>query len=769
MFQLRLLTGLILCAGVIVSAATPTQLAISGPTAPVAGTCVAMQVIAEDSMGNPAPVTADTTASLVGKVVAALFTGMFADSGCTQATVSVLLPKGSTTGTFYFADQKTQQVTLIATPPPPLTAGTLVVNVAPAPPSKMALTGFPQMKTTTCSSAFVITVTDVFRNPSPVTQPVTVTLSGAGSGTIYRDTACTQPVTSVSVAKGSSSFPVYLKDPKGETITLNASTAAYGSATRAVVVTVPSGPPASSVGAGKISYNCPPGATTVSPPQNGIDNLTPAVASSSAGQTLCIQGEHRIPAPLTPKANQTWIGIGNNVRISGAVQLTQWQSYSPGVWTYTGPYRTQMHTLVDFAIGVPSCYTVSTYQDDLFYRTTGKTDDQRIMRVMSLAELTGALTTPGQAETGGENQRFFFDYGGTVTGSPAIYISFDPTNYVIDLPVIQTVIAGQGVTGVTIQNIFLEKALNTVISTGTSWTLQDTTVRFAHNTGLNSSAGTRTAPATLNRVRVFSNGQYGLTVGTWTTIENSDFSWGNIANYRKRVTVADSNCAGYYAAGGMKAVHAHGVSASAPGLTITSTISHHNIGAGGWDDVGSQYITVQNSHFYSNEGTGYMHEIGCDINFTGNEVDHNGNSLKNPGLGQAALLVLDSNNGTFSGNTFHDNRNPSINVFFQATHSQMQSNACLGAANDGDTSKSAMNNTVTGNSVYVCSTNGAVGYTDSDLSKASSRNNVFLSNTYHMGTSTGTFWANPFAETWSQWQADGEDLQGTLTVGCTYP
>jgi hypothetical protein len=99
----------------------------------------------------------------------------------------------------------------------------------------------------------------------------------------------------------------------------------------------------------------------------------------------------------------------------------------------------------------------------------------------------------------------------------------------------------------------------------------------------------------------------------------------------------------------------------------------------------------------------------------------------------------------------------------------MQSNPCLGAANDGDTSNSAKNNTVQGNSVYACTTKGAVGYTDSDLSKATSRNNVFLSNTYHMGDSTSAFWANPFAETWSQWQADGEDLQGTLTVGCTYP
>src|SRR5215831_7049665 len=115
MFQSRLFAALMLCAGTIVSAGTPTQLVISGPTAPVAGTCVAMQVIAEDSTGNPAAVTADTTVSLTGKVVGVLFTGMFADTACTQATVSVLLPKGSTTGTFYFLDKLLQQVTLTGT------------------------------------------------------------------------------------------------------------------------------------------------------------------------------------------------------------------------------------------------------------------------------------------------------------------------------------------------------------------------------------------------------------------------------------------------------------------------------------------------------------------------------------------------------------------------------------------------------------------------------------------------------------------------------
>ena len=55
---------------------------------------------------------------------------------------------------------------------------------------------------------------------------------------------------------------------------------------------------------------------------------------------------------------------------------------------------------------------------------------------------------------------------------------------------------------------------------------------------------------------------------------------------------------------------------------MMNTIVHHNIGHGGWDDVGSQFMTIQGNHFYTNESAGYSHEIGCDVLFSGNELDH---------------------------------------------------------------------------------------------------------------------------------------------------
>ncbi len=649
-----------------------------------------------------------------------------------------------------------------------LTTATEVLSVDPAAPSKLTFTGAHYLKPTTCSSPLTISAADAYGNSSPVSKSELISLSGIGSGTLYNDISCSNAVNTVTLAPGASSSSVYLRDGVSQSLTLQASSADFGGANTSVNVTA-SGLPIPTVGAGLVSYACPGSATLVPPPVGEQDTLATVVANSKSGQTLCIEGEHRLSAPITPKNNQTWIGIGNDARISGAVQLTSWQPYSSGVWTYTGPHAKQENTLVDFATGIASCYTVSIYQDDLFYRTPGQNDDQRVMRVLSLPELTGALTTPGQWETAGENQRFFFDYSGAVSGSPAIYINFEPSNLIVDLPVLGTVVMGQGVQAVTLENLFIEKALNTAIQSGPSWTIQDTTIRFAHNNGLLGATGTQSARFILNRVLITNNGQYGVNGGAWNTFQNSEVSWNNIANYRKLASVPNASCGGYFASGGLKVDTAQGVSASVPGSIMTNNKLHHNIGPGGWDDIGSQYLTVTGNQIYSNEGAGYFHEIGCEIAFSGNQLYSNGVSIKNPDTGFGALHINSSNNGTFSNNIFHDNVNQAILLFLQENHKKMLSNPCLGASSDTDTSNSLKNNLLQSNTVYDCKTPGSIGQLDQNLSTAISRNNRFLTNSYHMGNATSLYWIDPFELNWPGWQSHQQDPDGTLTVGCTYP
>jgi hypothetical protein len=167
-------------------------------------------------------------------------------------------------------------------------------------------------------------------------------------------------------------------------------------------------PAAFATGAGKSNVACQ--GTIVSP----TDDIVSIINHGQPDQTFCIEGEHRITSSIQLRSGQSLIGTTTNSRISGAVVLSPWQATSTqGVYYYDGPYaRTQPHQQNQFFNGGANvCYWVTTYEDDLFFRTD-PTNDQRIMRVLSETEVdpTQSVTTQEQAVTAGEVGRFFFDY-----------------------------------------------------------------------------------------------------------------------------------------------------------------------------------------------------------------------------------------------------------------------------------------------------------------------------------------------------------------------
>src|SRR5208282_1346706 len=161
--------------------------------------------------------------------------------------------------------------------------------------------------------------------------------------------------------------------------------------------------------------------TVISP----SDDIVSIINAGKDGQTFCIEGEHRITSTIHVKSGQSLIGTTTDSRISGAVVLSSWQPTSTqGVYYYDGAYaNTQPHQQMQFSAGFNVCYWVTTYLDDLFFRT-GANNDQRIMRVLSQTEVdpTQQVTTPEQAVTAGEAGRFFFDYTNHI-----IYVSL-PNN-----------------------------------------------------------------------------------------------------------------------------------------------------------------------------------------------------------------------------------------------------------------------------------------------------------------------------------------------------
>jgi hypothetical protein len=527
-----------------------------------------------------------------------------------------------------------------------------------------------------------------------------------------------------------------------------------------------------SVGAGQATYSCPDGGIDVQP----TDDAAGKINGAPAGAILCIHGAHYLSATVTPKANQQIIGVDTNARLSGAQLLTGWQATDAGLWSYVGQPVPATPNLSDGNLGggkIP-CFCVSTYTDDVFY------DDQRMMRVLSLAQLSGAAPLPlGQAVTPAEFGRFFIDYP-----NQTVYVDHDPTGHTVELAVFDSVITGAfGGDHVRVSNLFLEKSRGDVLCYGgqycsyaKAWTLTDSTVRYAHNVGIQGGEGNGPSDrVTYLRTLITNNGQYGIASGgSWELLQDCELSWNNIANYRalNTGTACDTGtCGGYWGAGACKFVLTEGTTTN-PGLWVVNLNSHDNVGPGFWTDVNNQYTTLQGGRLHGNEGSGYDHEISCDIDIGGVEIDHNGTPIKNNPIpaGGWGITVNDSNNANIHDNLIHDNASGGIAFIWQQNHTGLCKACLLGGAPpdagcDSDTSHALKNDNAQSNQIYECAGFSGTAYGNFTLT---SRNDAFQGNTYHVPSTTGSYWRDAALEDWTAWHA-AEESTGSAATPCTYP
>ena len=534
-------------------------------------------------------------------------------------------------------------------------------------------------------------------------------------------------------------------------------------------------------GAGKSGVPCQ--GTVITP----SDDIVSIINNGTEGQTFCIEGEHRITSTIYVKASQSLIGTTTNSRISGAVIIGPWQTTSTaGVYYYDGAYaNTQPHQQEQYPTGgVNLCYWVTTYLDDLFFRTESD-NDQRIMRVLSQTEVdpTQKVTTQGQAVTAGEAGRFFFDYT-----NHRIYVSLpnnrDPNSATVDLAISlndpngDRLIEGVGHSNITLQNLFIEKGMSYGIYAGTGWTLEDMTVRFFHDIGVVGITGAANQPFTIDDALVTNNGFNALGAGYTSNVvmTNSEMSWNNIANFRPSTgAVGSGQCVPNYNGSGAWHMYQDIGTPSQLAVSINNLWSHHNIGDGLHPDGGTQYIQITNSTFDSNERFGYLHEISCQVNFSGNTVYGNGYPLKNFDITGGGVNVSDSNYATFASNLIYGNdAGFAFHLTLQQDHSGMLSNPCLDAKNDYDTSNSLKHNQVSGNTIYSCSVGSPVGKVWGVGGPLNSRDNQYQSNQYHFADATSNWFGDAnksdqfIPMDWSAWQQGNHDSEGSLSIGCGY-
>ena len=444
-------------------------------------------------------------------------------------------------------------------------------------------------------------------------------------------------------------------------------------------------------------YSCPLGATLIDPSMDAATTTT-TINSAPAGATLCIAGNHPVTATLLPKANQTWIGVGADPRLGGSVALVGWNSAGPGGWYFDGPAASIVPTIEqELSAGVCACNEVSVYADDVFF------NDQRMLRVLALAELGAGPLPKGQKETAAEYGRFFFDYA-----NHRIYVDQDPTSAEVELAVQSVLVkGGAGVDGVTIEGLTLEKTTSIVISAeaSASWTIQDVTARFAHDTGIAVPHGTSaTARTVLERVVATNNGRYGMSgSGNWIALEACEISWNNLADYRATSPLScpgdggaiGGTCGGFWGAGGAKFVLALGTSMVDPGLDVENLDAHDNVGPGFWLDVHNQYVRIAGGKYHDNEGDGVFYEISCGGEISGATFYGNGRPIKSQAASTTAagVHISDSNGCVVHDNVVFDN--PTAIDLEHPGHSNMLAklpeNQCPPAATDTDISSALLN------------------------------------------------------------------------------
>ena len=439
------------------------------------------------------------------------------------------------------------------------------------------------------------------------------------------------------------------------------------------------------------------------------DDLQALVDAHLPGTRFLVrEGVHR-NQQVWPKDGDVFSGEPGAV-LSGAWILTGW-SYEAPYWTLGGQTaQGQVHGKC--AEGYEGC----RYPEDLFL------DDRPLRHETSLEQ----LDSPGE---------WYFDYE-----MDKIYLLEDPGGARVELGSTPHAFTGTA-RNVTIENLTVEKYASPAQKgaihgrDGSGWIVRDSDVRLNHGMGIRTGEGMQVI-----RNRIERNGQLG--VGGFGDGVRIEENW-----------IRENNYAGFnwmWEAGGAKIVLADGV-------TFRMNRVESNVGPGLWTDIDTINVLYESNVVQGNAYSGIMHEISHDATIRGNWLAENGVAFDS-WLWGAQILVSTSRN-----TEVYDN---SVIVAAQGGHGIGLVQQECGAGIRGP--RRTENNWVHDNTIIYLGDRGYTGGdADYDLEGMFAAGNRFESNSYR-GTNLseqkrwlwGGTWRN-----WREWQAGGQDLDGSIPVG----
>ncbi|CAN5679552.1 hypothetical protein BH10BDE1_BH10BDE1_17300 [soil metagenome] len=218
-----------------------SNIGFTGPTSVVSGACsTSFTVSLKDAAGNLVTATANTALTINGLGSSS---GMFyPSSSCASGGSKTLItiPQGSSSLPVYFKNNAAETVTVFLSDPAVQMANSASITIAISP-SALKITASPATsKTTVCAGPFTINTMDGANTVTSAISPITVTLSGAGTGGgFYSNATCTTPGTSYTFSTGQSAKTFYFMGQYPQaaltfTASDNASVLAAGTAPYAV-------------------------------------------------------------------------------------------------------------------------------------------------------------------------------------------------------------------------------------------------------------------------------------------------------------------------------------------------------------------------------------------------------------------------------------------------------------------------------------------------------------------------------------------------------
>ncbi len=330
---------------------------------------------------------------------------------------------------------------------------------------------------------------------------------------------------------------------------------------------------------------------------------------------------------------------------------------------------------------------------------------------------------------------WYFDYSARI-----IYFADNPAGHVVETSVTRSAFSGQA-TNVTVNGFIVEKyAIPAQFGAigdqnpGSNWTVTNNEVKLNHGTGITLGTG---SSATFNYVH--NNGQKGVGAVSYNIlVQGNAVSFNNYAGFDPS-----------WEAGGMKF-------SGTTNLIVRGNAVHDNVGAGIWNDNCSVGTLLQDNVIMYNVGAGIQYEISSTATIQNNSVGSN-SQPENSWLWGAQILIQNSQNVQVSQNTVDV---PVLNgngiTMIQQNRGSCQFGALL-----------TINNSVTNNTVTFRGLGQGASGEEADWDwpnmAASSANNNFDYNSYHMSDPTGIhfLWGPAFLSFSGVQQQTGRELHGT--------